>query len=122
MLETLSNKWALLVLSSLRGHEGPMRFLNRELSAEWARYGVRTVCLHTTGMPETGTIDVVFGLHAEAHGITRAQFTDLMSSMSRRKAPTKLAEFADVAAFVVSDQAAAMTGTVVNLTGGVIVD
>jgi DNA-binding HxlR family transcriptional regulator len=26
VLETLSNKWALLVLSSLRGHEGPTRF------------------------------------------------------------------------------------------------
>jgi NAD(P)-dependent dehydrogenase (short-subunit alcohol dehydrogenase family) len=96
--------------------------LNRELSAEWAQYGVRTVCLRTTGMPETGTIDVVFGLHAQAHGITREQFTELMTSMSHRKSPTKLAEFADVAAFVASDQAAALTGTVVNLTGGVIVD
>jgi NAD(P)-dependent dehydrogenase (short-subunit alcohol dehydrogenase family) len=96
--------------------------LNRELSAEWAQYGVRAVCLRTTGMPETGTIDVVFGLHAKAHGMTREQFTAMMSSMSHRKAPTTLAEFADVAAFVASDQASAMTGTVANLTGGVIVD
>jgi DNA-binding HxlR family transcriptional regulator len=26
VLETLANKWALLVLSLLRGHEGPLRF------------------------------------------------------------------------------------------------
>jgi NAD(P)-dependent dehydrogenase (short-subunit alcohol dehydrogenase family) len=96
--------------------------LSRELSAEWAQYGVRTVCLRTTGMPETGTIDVVFGLHAKAHGITREQFAGLMSSMSHRKTPTTLAEFADVATFVASDQASAMTGTVANLTGGVIAD
>jgi NAD(P)-dependent dehydrogenase (short-subunit alcohol dehydrogenase family) len=96
--------------------------LNRQLSAEWAQYGIRAVCLRTTGMLETGTIDVVFGLHAKGHGITREQFAALMSGMSHRKRPTTLAEFADVAAFVASDQAAAMTGTVANLTGGVIVD
>lgn len=96
--------------------------LNRALSAEWAQYGVRAVCLRTTGMPETATIDVVFGLHAKAHGITQDQFTALTSGMTHRKGPTTLAEFADVAAFVASDQAAAMTGTVANLTGGIIVD
>lgn len=96
--------------------------LNREMSAEWAQHGVRTVCLRTTGMPETGTIDVVFGVHAEAHGITRDQFAALMAGMSHRRAAATLAEFADVAAFVASDRASAMTGTVANLTGGVIVD
>ena len=35
---------------------------------------------------------------------------------------TTLAELANVAAFVASDQASAMTGTVANLTGGAIVD
>jgi len=96
--------------------------LNRSLSAEWAGYGIRAVCLRTTGMPETQTIEVVFGLHAKGHGITQEQFTALMSSMTHRKTPTTLAEFADVAAFVASDRAAAITGTVVNLTGGAIVD
>jgi hypothetical protein len=41
---------------------------------------------------------------------------------SHTKRATTLAELADVAAFVASDRAAALTGTVVNLTGGVIVD
>ena len=48
--------------------------LNRVFSAEWAPHGVRTVCLRTTGIEETATIDVVFGLHADAHGISRKQF------------------------------------------------
>jgi NAD(P)-dependent dehydrogenase (short-subunit alcohol dehydrogenase family) len=110
----------------LIGGMGPawaaLEALNRGLSAECARHGVRAVCLRTSGMPETGTIDVVFGLHAKAHGITQDEFKALMASMSHRNAPTTLAEFADVAAFVASDQAAAMTGTVANLTGGIIVD
>jgi hypothetical protein len=40
----------------------------------WIRYGVRAVCLRTTGMEQTPTIDVVFGLHAKGHGITQEEF------------------------------------------------
>ncbi|WP_258043806.1 hypothetical protein [Mycobacterium kansasii] len=43
-----------------------MEALNRAFSAEWASYGVRAVCLRTTGIEEIPTIDVVFGLHASA--------------------------------------------------------
>jgi NAD(P)-dependent dehydrogenase (short-subunit alcohol dehydrogenase family) len=96
--------------------------LNRAFSSEWAQHGVRAVCLRTTGMEETATIDVVYGLHAHAHGITKEQFKAAMSSATHRKRATTLTELADVAAFVASDQAAAMTGTVANLTGGIIVD
>ena len=39
----------------------------------------------------------------------------------RRRLPT-LAEVANVAAFVASDRASAMTGTVANLSGGSVVD
>ena len=91
--------------------------LNRALSAECAEYGVRAVCLRTTGMEETGTIDVVFGLHAKARGITQEEFATIISGVTHRKRATTLTEFADVAA---SDRAAAMTGTVANLTGGII--
>jgi enoyl-[acyl-carrier-protein] reductase (NADH) len=73
-------------------------------------------------MPETGTIREVFGLHAKAMGITAAQFQAGSESMTHlRRLPT-LAELANVAAFVASDKASAMTGTVVNLSGGAIVE
>jgi NAD(P)-dependent dehydrogenase (short-subunit alcohol dehydrogenase family) len=96
--------------------------LNRLFSAEWGPHGVRTICLRTTGIEETATIDVVFGLHADAYGTTRSQFAAQVLGTSHRKRATMLAELADVAAFVASDRAAALTGTVVNLTGGIIVD
>ena len=96
--------------------------LNRLFSAEWGAYGIRTVCLRTTGIEETATIDVVFGLHADAYGITRKQFASAVLNTSHKKRATTLTELADVAAFVASDQAAALTGTVANLTGGIIVD
>ena len=99
-----------------------MEALNRAFSAEWASHGVRAVCLRTTGMEETPTIDVVFGLHAQAYDITREEFAATMAAQTHRKRATTLAELAEAAAFVASDRAAAVTGTVVNLTGGIIVD
>ena len=112
--------------AALVGGMGPawaaMEALCRSLSAELGPHGVRTVCLRTTGIPETETIDIVFGLHAKARGITREQFQAAVEGMTHRRRSTTLRELADVAAFVVSDRAAAMTGTVANLTGGIAAD
>jgi NAD(P)-dependent dehydrogenase (short-subunit alcohol dehydrogenase family) len=99
-----------------------MESLNRAFSVEWAQHGVRAVCLRTSGIEETSTIDIVFGLHADAHGITREKFRATVAATAHRKHATTLAELGQVAAFVASDQAGAMTGTVANLTGGIIVD
>jgi NAD(P)-dependent dehydrogenase (short-subunit alcohol dehydrogenase family) len=78
--------------------------------------------LRSTGLPETKTIDVVFGIHANAMGVSRDQFQAMLESMSHRRRSTSLAELADAAVFVASDRAQAMTGTVANLTGGMVVD
>ncbi|HEU4891783.1 MAG TPA: SDR family oxidoreductase [Vicinamibacterales bacterium] len=110
----------------LVGGMGPawaaMEGLSRGFSAELAAAGVRAVVLRTTGLPETATIDVVFDLHAKAAGTTRQQFQSIVEGMTHRRQSTTLAELASVAAFVASDRASAMTGTVANLTGGAIVD
>jgi len=92
--------------------------LTRMFSFELAAQGVRAVCLRSTGMPETPTIDVVFGLHAKAHGITREQFRSMMEGMSHHHRSTTLAELAGAAVFAASDLASGMTGTVLNLTAG----
>jgi len=67
-----------------------MESLNRAFSAEWAVHGVRAVCLRTTGMEETPQIEIVFGLHARAYGITREEFAATMSAMTHRKRATAL--------------------------------
>jgi NAD(P)-dependent dehydrogenase (short-subunit alcohol dehydrogenase family) len=99
-----------------------MEGLSRSFSAEWAPQGVRSVVLRSTGLPETKTIDVVFGIHANAIGVSREQFQSMLESMSHRRRSTSLAELANAAVFVASDRAEAMTGTVANLTGGMIAD
>ncbi|GAB3360637.1 SDR family oxidoreductase [Amycolatopsis echigonensis] len=99
-----------------------MEGLNRALSAEWAQYGVRSICLRTTGMLETPIVHTVYGLHADALGMDKDQLTAGAAQMTHRKQLTGLAELASAAVLLASDRASAMTGTVANLTGGVIVD
>jgi NAD(P)-dependent dehydrogenase (short-subunit alcohol dehydrogenase family) len=99
-----------------------MEALSRDLSAEFAAQGVRTVCLRSTGLPETATIDVVFGLHAKAIGVSREQFQEMLEGMSHMRRSTTLKEVAAAAVFAVSDLASSMTGAVLNLTAGRIVD
>ena len=94
--------------------------LNRQLSVEYGEYGVRAVCVLTTGMVETPLIDEVLGIHANAYGVTKEQFASQVAESGHRKRPTAIAELAEFATFLASSKAAAMTGAVANLTGGVI--
>ena len=96
--------------------------LTRGLSAELAPQGVRVVCLMPNAIPETALIRENFGRYAKAAGVTPAEYRARIESMTHLKRLTTLDELANAAAFVASDQASAMTGTVVNLSGGTIVD
>jgi NAD(P)-dependent dehydrogenase (short-subunit alcohol dehydrogenase family) len=96
--------------------------LTRDLAAELGPSGVRVVCLRPAGLPETETIHVVFGLHAKALGITRDEFQGLMEGQTLRRRLQTLEEVANVAAFLASDRASAITATVANLSSGSIVD
>ncbi len=93
----------------------------RSLSVECGPYGVRTVCLFTTGMPETSLIDEVWEIHGKAHGISFEQFHSVMEAMTHRKRLTTLKELTDAAVFIASDEGSAITGTILNLTAGMIV-
>lgn len=96
--------------------------LSRDLSAELAGRGVKTVVLRSTGMPETATIDVVYGLHSKTMGITVEQYQGIMDSLTHTHRPTTLAEVAEAAVFAASGRVPSMTGAVINLTGGGLAD
>ncbi|MDE5456379.1 SDR family oxidoreductase [Bradyrhizobium sp. CSA112] len=106
----------------LMGGVGPamsaVEALTRDLSAELAPQGIRVVGLRPQGMPESGTMKEVFGLHAKAWGVSREQFQEMIANRTHMRRLTTLEETADVAAFMASDQASAMTGTIVNLSIG----
>lgn len=96
--------------------------LFRSLSVECGPAGVRAVCLLTTGIPETSLIDEVWAIHGKAHGMTFEQFHAAMESKTHRNRLTTLKELTDGAVFVASDEGSAITGTILNLTAGMIVD
>jgi NAD(P)-dependent dehydrogenase (short-subunit alcohol dehydrogenase family) len=95
--------------------------MTRVLAAELGPHGVRVVCLRPDAIPETATIDTVYGLHALATGITTAEFTEAMRARTLlRRLPT-LAQVAGTAVYLATDDAAAVTGATLNLSCGSIV-
>jgi NAD(P)-dependent dehydrogenase (short-subunit alcohol dehydrogenase family) len=92
--------------------------LTRDLSAELAPQGVRVVGLRPQAMPEAETIKRAFEPRAKATGMTWEQWQELLASRTHPRRLMTLAEMANVAAFMASDQASGMTGTTVNLTMG----
>lgn len=96
--------------------------LSRGLAAELGPQGIRVVCINAAGMPETPQLTEVYTLHADAYGIARDAFETRMADRTLRKKLPTVAEIADVAAFVASDRANAMTGAIANLSGGMIAD
>jgi len=99
-----------------------MEALCRSLSVECGQNGVRSVCLLTTGIPETPLIDEVWEIHGKAHGITFEQFHAVMEGATHCKRLTTLKELTNAAVFVASDEGSAITGTIFNLTAGMIVE
>jgi len=96
--------------------------LCRSLSVEFGQQGVRSICLLTTGIPETPLIDDVWEIHGKAHGISMEQFHTMMEGNTHRKRLTTLHELTSAAVFAGSDEGSAITGTTLNLTAGMIVD
>ena len=97
-----------------------MEALCRSLSVECGQYGVRAVCLLTTGIPDTPLIDEVWDIHGKSHGISFEQFHSVMEGMTHRHRLTSLKELTDAAIFATSDEGSAITGTVFNLTAGMV--
>ena len=92
--------------------------LTRALSAELAPHGIRVVGLRPQAMPETSRIKESFELYAKASEMTWEQFQELLAGRTHTRRLSTLAEMANVAVFMASDQASAMTGTTVNMTMG----
>ena len=95
--------------------------LCRSLSVECGPYGVRAVCLHTTALPDTPLIDEVYAIHGQSNGSSYDQFYSLMESRTHRRKLTTLEELTHAAVFVASDEGRAITGSILNLTAGMVV-
>jgi NAD(P)-dependent dehydrogenase (short-subunit alcohol dehydrogenase family) len=96
--------------------------LSRTISAECGPQGVRSVCILTTAMPDTPLIDEVYSLHAKAYGIDYKQFHAGMEAKTHIKQLSSINDLANAAVFAASDEGKSLTGTILNLTAGLVVN
>ena len=122
----------ILALDSGSAHGSPMMggtgaadaamdTLVRNLAMEVGPSGVRVVGLWAAGIPDTLTPDKLAAVNRNLtldDAALRGLLDQLAAMRMLRRSPT-LAEVADAAAFLASDRAAAITGTFVNVTGGI---
>lgn len=98
----------------------------RHLAGELAPDGIRVICIRSHAIPEAAAIGShcrdVFRPVAERAGVTIEEMLKGAAGGTLLKRLPTLAEVANTASFMASDHAAAMTGTVANLTSGLILD
>lgn len=116
---TLSASPARLALASTTGFGvacAAIEGLTRTLAAELGPQGIRVVCIRPHRIGDTLGPDPDFPV-GEAE-----EFRSLIEGWTLLKRLPSLADVANTAAFLASDNAAAVTGTVANLTCGMSVD
>lgn len=97
--------------------------LSRNLAAELGPHGIRVNCIRSNGIPETPLLQEVMPIQAKSFGLSDfSAFQAHIESHTLLKTLPRLADIADWAVFLASDQARAMTGAIVNLTCGEIAD
>jgi NAD(P)-dependent dehydrogenase (short-subunit alcohol dehydrogenase family) len=96
--------------------------LTRELAAELGPLGIRAVCVRSNAIPETTVIREAYDYRATATGQTPETVQAAEEAMTLLRQLPTLADLANVATFLASDQARAMTATVANLSCGLLAD
>jgi NAD(P)-dependent dehydrogenase (short-subunit alcohol dehydrogenase family) len=95
--------------------EGFMRYL----AAEVGPRGVRVCGIWTAGVAETLSDETIAAVGGEGSPTAQAAEQMIAGMSALRRAP-RLADVAEVAAFLASDRAAGMTGTIANVTSGLV--
>ena len=92
--------------------------LTRTLAAELGPRGVRVLCIRSAGSPDSEGLRLAFEAQAQTLGVTPESILEGLESEIPLRHMPRLREIADVAVFAASDASAAMTATVLNVTGG----
>jgi len=95
--------------------------LSRSLAVELGEHGIRTVCLHSTGSPETQ--ESIQRTFAEDPAIAKKFMDDFQARAAHHwlvPTSTSLENVGAMAAFMASDKASATTGTIANMSAGMV--
>jgi NAD(P)-dependent dehydrogenase (short-subunit alcohol dehydrogenase family) len=132
MIEQRSGVILFVTGSPARGHVpgataigatfGALESLTENLAIEIGPAGVRVVCLRTLANTDSRTIHQTMEFLTAAIDITRDQAVAQIAESNFLKRTAGVADTARAAAFLVSEHAGMMTGTVVNATAGAALD
>jgi 3-oxoacyl-[acyl-carrier protein] reductase len=101
---------------------GAIENFTRTLAIELGPCGVRVVCLRTAANPDSRTIQDTVDALAEVAGVTRDQAAAVIADGRLLPRSPHTADTARAIAFLASDAAQMMTGTVLNSSAGVVAD
>ena len=132
MLKQRSGVIIFLTGSPARGHVegaaaigtafGAIETFMENLAVEISPAGVRAVGLRTTANVDSRTIQQTMEVLAGKMNATKDQMIARIASANFLKVPASISDTAKAAAFLGSDRARMMTGTVVNSTAGAALD
>lgn len=100
--------------------------LSRQLAVELGPQGIRVICLRPNGILESARLGsitaAVWGRAVERQGMTLEQYLEQPDGKALLPHTVTLDEVANVATFLASDRASALTATVANISCGAILD
>ena len=126
---TLSEPGSKLAVGGILGHSvssAGKEVFSRVLAAELAPRNIRVICIRPhalTDAPASGSYTKnLFKPAAAAAGLSVQEWIAGLAQGTMLKRLPTLSDVAEAAAFLASDRAGTMTGTVANLSGGAVVD
>jgi len=117
-LNSASGAGALAGMGSTGPADAAVESFMRYLAAEVGANGVRVCGIWTAGVRETLTTEKIAEVDPTRFGAE--QVIEMISQMSVLNRPPVLAEVAETAAFLASDRAAGITGSMTNVTAGLV--
>jgi NAD(P)-dependent dehydrogenase (short-subunit alcohol dehydrogenase family) len=101
---------------------GAIEALTRNLALDVSPAGVRVVCVRSAAMPDTRTIQDTVDAVVGMMNISKDQAIAALANLTLLKVSPSASDTAKAAAFLASDRARMMTGTVLNSSGGAVAD
>jgi NAD(P)-dependent dehydrogenase (short-subunit alcohol dehydrogenase family) len=90
----------------------------RYLAAELGPHGIRVCGIWTAGVIDTLSEEKMKAVNENVPGL--ANVSEMLANMSVLRRNVRLADVAEAAAFLASDRAAGITGTMLNVTSGLV--
>ena len=118
-LNSASGEGAMPGMGSTGPADAATEAFMRYLAAELGPQGVRVCGIWTAGVAETLTDTKIAAVGGEG-GPTAQTVLEMIAGMAALRRTPRLADVAEVAAFLASDRAGGITGTMTNVTAGLV--